>query len=994
MFGSIGTFVYRMRYTVIAVLVVLMGGLGIYGLTLPNYLSQSGWFAPNSESVTGSVIADESLGRDHKSDALLLIKPPEGTSIDDPAFGAKVETIVDDMVEQFPGIISRQSPSGPQDLEYAGLIDPFPAGENGAQQAAQEMKRDRMWNLDENVGFISIGIVGNDDTTILKNYQTVEPFFQNLAERYDMPGTTFQLAGLQPIAGAMSKGMEQDIKRAEVIALPVVALMLLFVFGSVIAAILPVLIGGLTIAGSLGIMTMLAQVTELNVFAQSVVTLIGLGIAIDYGLFMVSRFREELAAGYTVEAAVRRSVMTTGQTVVFSGTIIVAALACLLMFPQPFLKSVAYGAIASVSLAALLSITVLPAILAILGRRIDAFSVPFLQRTKTREEIINGFWGKLSGWVMKHPVKTAVPTVLLLLALIIPFSNIAFGGMSEAYLPPNDPQRNAQEDFDRYFPAERTEELKLVVLYNQDDEDAGDKVAAIAAEANKIPGFTKKFSPTAEGGGLDGVYGDPDTGYGVTQMSAGLVDRTTAAEAIRELRAIDSQGLRVYVAGMPALTQDSIDSLLDLLPLMAIVLVLVTGLLMFLAFGSIILPIKAALMSALGLGSTLGILTWMFIDGNGSSLLNFTPGPLFAAVLVLIIAIVYGLSTDYEVFLLSRMVEARDQGASTTEAIRDGTALTGRLITAAAAILVVVTGAFALSNIVMMKYIAFGMIAALILDATVIRMLLVPSVMKLLGDDCWWAPQWMLKLQRKIGLGETILEDEPQFKDPALVGAATGSTSAGGVVAVAQAETTQLRVQSLDESRPAAGQAEPKRLRSLARRGRRDEDASLDHLDELVDEPTPEPTPPSGPTPVLAQPPMQGQPPVQGQGQAPTQAPPMPPMPASRPPERQVGPDTGSWRLGAGGVRQSNRDLRPRPAPMPPRTVAPAQPPAPDPRPPAAPAPTGPYPVPESHDNPEMPPQYGKPAARPSRERRADRSEQISVQDLLRRSRGGESDQD
>ncbi|GAA3950260.1 MMPL family transporter [Gordonia caeni] len=1032
MFGSIGTFVYRMRYTVIAVLIVLMGGLGVYGLALPNYLSQSGWFDPSSESVTGSIVADTALGRDHKSDALLLITPPEGTSIDDPEFGAQIETIVDDMVAQHPGIISRESPSGADDLEHAGLIDPFPDGTNAADESAQQMKRDRMWNLEDNRGFISIGIVGNDDTTILANYKTVEPFFDNLAERYDMPGTAFQLAGLQPIAGSMSNGMEQDIKRAELIALPVVALMLLFVFGGVVAAVLPVLIGGLTIAGSLGIMTMLAQATELNVFAQSVVTLIGLGIAIDYGLFMVSRYREELAAGYTPEAAVRRSVMTAGQTIVFSATIIVAALACLLMFQQPFLKSVAYGAIASVSLAALLSITVLPAILAVLGRRIDALSVPFLRRTKTREEIVNGFWGKLSSWVMRHPLKTAIPTVLLLLALTVPFTNIAFGGMSEAYLPPNDDRRVAQEDFDRYFPAERTEELKVVVLYDQEDDEAGTKLQAIADEANKIPGFTKKFSPTADGGGLDGIYGDEDTGLGVTQMSAGLVDRETAAEAIRELRAVDTQGLQVYVAGMPALTQDSIDSLMDRLPLMAVLLVLVTGLLMFLAFGSIILPIKAALMSALGLGATLGILTWMFIDGHGSSLLNYTPGLLFAPMLVLIIAIVYGLSTDYEVFLVSRMVEARQQGASTTEAIRDGTALTGRLITAAAAILVVVTGAFALSNIVMMKYIAFGMIAALILDATVIRMLLVPSVMKLLGDDCWWAPQWMLKLQRKIGLGETILEDEPQFKEPALVGA--GATSAGGVVAVAQAETTQLRAQSPDDERPlaerpAAGQAEPKRLRALARRTRKPDEEPIDdavdsgpmpagpelaegHLEDLVDgDPAPRPTAPRSSA---------------GEG---------------------ARPDTGSWRLGAGGVRLGNRDLRPRPQPIPPRSgttpsgpqpevprgpaaprqAAPQRPPAPPapprprpaqgrpgraparPQPPAAPRPqAGPYPGPVQGGPPAMPPQYGRPAdpldpnvdldqlppERPTRERRADRSGQISVQDLLRRSRDEGSSKD
>lgn len=392
-FGSIGSFVYRMRYTVIGVLIALMGGMGLYGLSLPNYLSQSGWFDPNSESVHGSIIADNSLGRDHKADVLLLVTPPEGTSIDDPAFGEKIVGVVDSIAEQSGGIISRTPPTGADDLEHAGVIDPFQAANSGADELAQARKRERMWNLEENKGFVSIGIRGNDDTEILANYKAVEPLFADLAVKYDMPGTTFQLAGLQPVSGSMSHGMEQDIKRAELIALPVVALMLLFVFGGVVAAVLPVFIGGLTIAGSLGIMTVLAQLTELNVFAQSVVTLIGLGIAIDYGLFIVSRFREEIADGYTVEAAVRRTVMTSGQTIAFSATIIVAALACILMYPQAFLRSVAFGAIASVTLAALLSITVLPAILGILGRRIDALSVPFLRRTRTREEIINGFWG-------------------------------------------------------------------------------------------------------------------------------------------------------------------------------------------------------------------------------------------------------------------------------------------------------------------------------------------------------------------------------------------------------------------------------------------------------------------------------------------------------------------------------------------------------------------------------------------------------------------------
>ncbi len=1010
MFGTIGSFVYRMRYTVIAVLIALMGGLGLYGMDLPKHLSQSGWFDPNSESVTGSVVADKALGRDHKSDVILLVSPPDGTLVDDPSFDKTMQKIVDDLLAEHPDVVSRDV-----DEAHAGLISPFDEITNSADQAAADVKRERMWTADRKHGFVSIGVAGNDDTTILNNYKKIEPFFDGLAERYNLPGTQFELAGLQPIAGAMSAGMDADIHRAEVIALPVVALMLLFVFGGVVAAILPVFIGGLTIAGSLGITKLIAQATELNIFAQSVITLIGLGIAIDYGLFMVSRFREELAEGYTVKAAVRRSVMTSGQTIVFSATIIVAALACLLMFPQAFLKSVAFGAIASVGLAALLSVTVLPAILAILGRRVDALSVPFLKRTRTREEVEEGFWGKLATWVMKHPLKTAIPTVLLLLALIIPFGNIAFGGLSEKLLPPDNGNRVAQEHFDKLFPTERTEELKLVVMYDQNGDDVAGKLQAIADEANKIPGFTKQFSPDASLGGQDGVYGDEEVGQGVTQMSAGLVDRNTAAEAIKELRNIDKKGLTVYVAGTPALTQDSIDSLMALLPFMAILLVSVTGLLMFLAFGSIILPIKAALMTALGLGSTLGILTWIFIDGNGASIANFTPGPLFAAILVLIIAIIYGLSTDYEMFLLSRMVEARHGGASTTEAIRSGTAHTGGIITAAAAILVVVTGAFGLSDIVMMKYIAYGMIAALVLDATVIRMLLVPSVMKLLGDDCWWSPRWMQRLQQKIGLGETILSDEPDQKEHTRYDQA--AFSSGGVVAAAEAPTTTMRRLTVDEpSSDSAGSRRPA-----------DPKANVEStLDELIDDDAPKVTPepsrkssgpdtgswrlgaggvrqtaPSAPSQTPASKPVPPQPPVTV-SKART-APGRPQPAAGRPPVTTApGAESGTWqppaRRPAPPAQRPQAPSRPTSAPIPTQRPAPAQRPAPPQqpaqRPTAAPKPSAP--VQAAPSTPTEPPE-SQASARSARELRPDRGDegnQISVQELLRRSRARQADQD
>ena len=509
---------------------------------------------------------------------------------------------------------------------------------------------------------------------------------------------------------------------------------------------------------------------------------IGLGIAIDYGLFIVSRFREELADGYDVEAAVRRSVMTSGRTVAFSAVIIVASSLPLLLIPLGFLRSITYAIIASVLLAAFLSNTVLPAVLGILGPNVDALGVrtllrvPFLanwpfsrriidwfaektQKTKTREEVEKGFWGKLVNSVMKRPLAFAVPIIITMILLVIPIGQLALGGLSEKYLPPDNPVRMAQEDFDRSFPGFRTDPLTLVVKSDNGQAITDQQLAQVRASAGTISGFVvpnnDKSKMWTE---RDGKTNDPS----VRVLQNALVNSNDVAQKLDELRALQApHGLTLLVGGTPALAQDSISTLFDKLPLMAVLLVATTTVLMFLAFGSLVLPIKAALMSALTLGSTMGILTWMFVEGgHGSGLFNYTPQPLLAPMIGLIIAVIWGLSTDYEVFLVSRMVEARERGMSTAEAIRIGTATTGRLITGAALVLAVVVAAFAFSDLVVMKYLAFGLLIALLLDATVIRMFLVPAVMKLLGDDCWWAPLWMKRIQVKLGLGETELPDE------------------------------------------------------------------------------------------------------------------------------------------------------------------------------------------------------------------------------------------
>jgi trehalose monomycolate/heme transporter len=861
-----GRTVYRFRYIVIGIMVALCVGGGIYGFSLGQHVTQSGFYDEGSDSVHASVVADKAYGRDTSSHIIGVYTAPEGKTVEDPAFQKKIVDSLDQLERDHPDEMLRS-------------IGYFKSPELLANMADADKKH----------AFMSIQLKGDNDDTILNNYKKVQPDLLKLRDE----GIDVQYAGLQPLANELTGTIGEDQQRAEVAAIPLVSVVLFFVFGTVIAAFLPAFIGGLTILGALGIMRLAAEFIPVHFFAQPVVTLMGLGIAVDYGLFMVSRFREELAEGYDTETAIRRTVMTSGRTVMFSAVILVASSVPLLLFPQGFLKSITYAIIASVMLAAILSVTVLAAALAILGPRVDALGVktllrftapdtihsdpestrtnPFAiaaiplglllpplgitaghlarhqirrthdkgaqfaliglivgyismaawvgyglyelyrsgaassvivwilvgiavfifgavallslaryvpgwrrpfewwllwlaektQKTKTRAEVEKGFWGVLVNKVMKRPAVFAIPIVVGMIILIIPLGQLSLGGISEKYLPPDNSVRTAQEEFDRTFPGFRTEPLTMVIESTDGKPVTDDQVAAVRSKAMEIPGFIDPDNDPdkmwTERSYLDGASKDPS----VRVIQNGLEVRNDAAQKLEELRALSPiPGVTVSVGGTPALEQDSIQSLFDRLPLMVLVLIVTTTILMFLAFGSLVLPIKAALMSALTLGSTMGILTWMFVEGHGSGLMNYTPQPLMAPMIGLIIAVIWGLSTDYEVFLVSRMVEARERGMSTAEAIRIGTATTGRLITGAALVLAVVAGAFVFSDLVMMKYLAFGLLIALLLDATVIRMFLVPAIMKMLGDDCWWAPRWMKRIQVKIGLGETHLPDE------------------------------------------------------------------------------------------------------------------------------------------------------------------------------------------------------------------------------------------
>lgn len=718
MFGAWGDLAYRWRRVIPVVIIAgVLALFGVFGTQLGERMSQEGWDDPGSQSSRAAKLEEATFGRDDKGDVIVLVTSDQPGAVADPQ-------VKEALTRQLREIAARHP-------DNVGTITSY--FDNGPRQMA---------NRDLTAAFASVPMRGVAEE-VMENYRVVEPELRAISA----PGVRVEIAGATAVSDALDEGMSQDIHRAEVYALPAVAFLLLLVFGGVVAACMPLLVGVLSILGSMGVLSLLTHVTQINVFAQSVVTLLGLGLAIDYGLFMVSRFREELAEGHDVPQAVRNTTMSAGKTVVFSAAMVAAALSGLLLFPQAFLKSVAYGAISAIALAALLSVAVLPSIFALLGRSIDKGSLR-RRRPPTRDDVLNSTWGKIPAFAMRHAKLTTFAIVAGLIALTVPIAGIKFGGINETYLPPTETTRVSQAHFNELFPQYRTDPVKLVVT------GSPNALVQVYREANQTPGLTGPFTVSRP------------TKDGVTVLSAGIADRKDNGKIVSRLESIRVDGAEVLVAGTPAMEAESLDAMLSRLPWMLLYIAAVSFILMAAVFGSLIIPAKAVIMNTLGTGATLGALTAIFVSGVGAELFNFTPGPLMSPVLVLIVAIIFGLSTDYEVFLVSRMVEARAHGASTDRAIRFGSATTGGIITAAALIMIVVCGAFGFSSIVMMKYIAFGMVIALLIDATVIRMLLVPALMHLLREDNWWAPGWVKRVSSWVGHNEQLA---PAAASPARV---------------------------------------------------------------------------------------------------------------------------------------------------------------------------------------------------------------------------------
>lgn len=537
--------------------------------------------------------------------------------------------------------------------------------------------------------------------------------------------------------------VEHDLIRAELIAFPLLFLASLWVFRSAVAALLPLLVGGLTILGSLLVIRGINEVLDISIFALNLITGLGLGLAIDYSLFMVSRFREELARGLTTPEAVQRTVATAGRTVLFSAITVAGAGLALLVFPLRFLYSMGIGVTVVALMAGAVSLLVLPAIFAALQHRVNAGAPQSWQRAGAAEARADfqGFWYRLSRFVMRFRIGTAVAGTVVLLTLAAPFLGVKFTGVDATVLPDSASAKQVDTVLRDEFTG--VEQSPVVVALDA-PESAASAVNSYAAELSALRDVEAVLPPRYLGSGTWQVEVLP---------AASTLDEKTL-DLVDAVRGVDAPG-DVLVGGLSADQVDQVSAIISGIPLALVILVALTFATLFMMTGSVVLPLKALLMNVLTIAATFGILVFIFQDGNFSSLLGFTSrGALESSQPVFIFAVVFGLSTDYAVFLLTRIKEARDAGAGEREAVALGLQRTGRIVTAAALLFAIALGAFATSEIVFIKELGVGVAVAVLIDATIVRALLVPSLMAMLGRANWWAPGPLRRFHDRHGLRE------------------------------------------------------------------------------------------------------------------------------------------------------------------------------------------------------------------------------------------------
>jgi len=606
--------------------------------------------------------------------------------------------------------------------------------------------------------------LADDATTALGYYKQLRGMVHAGPLRVTATG---ELAFQDEVYGTVNR----DLARAESITLPFSLALLLVVFASLVAASLPVSVGVLAVVGGVAGTFLLARVTDVSPYALNIVSLIGLGVAIDYSLFVVNRFREELAVGRSTPEALEVTMATTGRAIAFSGLTVAIGLSGLLFFQGIFLASMGVAGAFVVLLAVVYALTFLPALLSLLGPRVNRLRLPLPRSRGTG-------WAALAGWVMRHPLLALLPALGLVLLAGSPFLHIRLAQAGITTLPPAAESRQTWETVKRQFPAQERTRVWVVTqfpgspltaervgaLYDLDRQvRALDGVLRVDSIVDLDPALTREdylrmySAPVASlPPGVRSAIRST-VGHDLAVLSVLTAADPTSDQARRLVRAIRTLGLaggQVLVTGPTAIDLDAIDFMASRTPAAVTFVVVSTLVVLFLLLGTVVLPIKAVLMNALSITASFGALVWVFQDGHLAGLLGITPAPIDPTVPVLLFCIVFGLSMDYEVLMLTRMKEERAAGASNRQAVAAGLQRCGRLITGAAAIMVLVFSAFALADVVVVKAIGLGLAVAVAVDATLVRCLIVPASMRLLGDLNWWVPGRLGRWQRKLGLAE------------------------------------------------------------------------------------------------------------------------------------------------------------------------------------------------------------------------------------------------
>jgi RND superfamily putative drug exporter len=566
---------------------------------------------------------------------------------------------------------------------------------------------------------------------------------------------TVQAGGIIGTSHDTARQVAADLGKAGVIALPLTLILLVLAFGSVVAGLLPILIGLLAIAGSLFSLDILGRFTNISVYAENLIVALGLGLAIDYSLLIVNRFREHLAGGMGTAEAVHATLRTAGRTVLFSAVTVAAALSSLLVFPVYFLSSMAIAGVSVVLVAAIGATVVLPALLAALGPKVNAGRI---RRRGGLDGAESRFWLSSTRAVLRRPAVSAVGVVVVLAVLAAPLLHIHFDIPNYRVLPSNSAARQVGDALQTDFPQNSSDTLAVVTTRPLSPA----QTAAYAARLSSVAGVTAVQGPAgtfAAGhrvGPADATARrQPHGGTWLSVVSTADPESTAGTSQVGALRAVAVPGgVRADIGGQAAQLVDLEHALGGRLPLALGLLALITFVVLFLFTGSVFLPVKALILNAVSLMSVLGVVVWIFQEGHLSGLLGFTAGPTAITMPILLFVIAFGLSMDYEVFVLSRITELHDAGWSDTDAIAHGLARSGRIISTAAALMSVTFFAFGTSRLSFLQLFGVGTALAILIDATVVRSVLVPAVMRLAGSANWWAPTPLRRLHRSLGVSE------------------------------------------------------------------------------------------------------------------------------------------------------------------------------------------------------------------------------------------------